>query len=286
MPATILLRKLLWMRDENLKLGLSNGLLTSGDTTSANQTANVIVHLAGDVAELAISQGECVTTKGIIGTPPAHACPAHTFVEVFDPVEPSTVRGVSNELPAVSKAKTLHVDSEPPKTLAALLRGEEEMRCDNPDGLFYRSPCTGAVFSMVNANEAQNTFNITDVPVSQSPRSVLLAYGLPRQYVYRRYRDEEPEFLAPRRFALRLQRTEQLRSTYFSRNSVNVAKAVISSLTELVHAGLNHDSDATPQLNVEVSALKVQHTAVEMWQALFTEAARKLRAQPQNITAI
>jgi hypothetical protein len=151
-------------RDDTQKLSVVNGLLTSSNVTSTDQTPNLIIALADTAITIAtMGAGAPVAPSPATPSTAPTSC-AYDIARVFDPLSEAERDAVASDLHARRSNITLRVSvgGTPPNT------GENPIA--NAPGLVYRvaTPVVVTTGSASDALDDSNPCPLASLPTSQS----------------------------------------------------------------------------------------------------------------------
>jgi hypothetical protein len=182
-------------RDDSLKLSVANGLLTSSNTQSTDQTANIIENLASAAIGIVTFFGAGVPVVPPSTTPPTPArAPGeaalpcdYVYSQVFDPTSATEVSAVSGRLQAADiRAHFVLWTTLSARTPAIAAQNISTYAKDPTaiNGLVYRTPVGVTVF-VVPTNDANTT---KDCPLQTKSQAQSLQVFVP---------DTNADFIAP-----------------------------------------------------------------------------------------
>ncbi len=279
-------------RDDNTKISVTNGLLTSSDVTSTDQSANIIAQLAADIVLFAGGPPPGLLLPKITkeekekkGKP---TCPPYDFATVFDPSDKQEFESVKKELGDLSGVLTLEIQPPPrdsdkkcenklaaPDATRDVKPLPEDKECPPQDGLFYRTPTSVQVYMKVDREKAESeACNMKTLPSAQA----LLAVVPDSTTLYRLSSKAGAFVTTTQNIAFK----EGMPTSYsyqspsellaFLGIPVNIAKTIVSVPAQILQARINYDTQASAQLNAQVEYLKAQLAALQAKRAL--DAAR------------
>lgn len=191
-------------RDDTLKLGVVNGLLTTASTESTDETPSIISSLVSAAVGLTtfIGAGTPVIPSGAVAAPPSPAKPgapkncAYAISTVFDPTNPSDINAINTKLKKASvqahirlrSSYVSRIDRHPlqvahlsPSPTAA----SGKLKDARPiDGLVYRA----AVATQVMLVPTRNAITTKNCPLEVMPKAQSIQVIAP---------DTNSEFIVP-----------------------------------------------------------------------------------------
>lgn len=270
-------------RDDNIKLSVSNGLLTSSTATATDQLPNILLSIAQTIGVTNLNLPKGVRSSMVtqsLAPPPADKpeCSAYNVSVIFDPTNHADVYKKLRLLEAKKPDFTVTVDgiaSDTPKEdkeLAQPLIAPSCKKSQCPDGLYYRVP---TAVEMQISSKDQKTCTVKSSPVAFS--SVVVVPDSTRTY---RMPTRAGAFTTTKlAFAFKegmpvdysVEQPSELAS--IASIPVQIAKALVSIPAEIIQLRVNHDTQANALIAAKAAEMTAQVEQLRAQQAL--DAARE-----------
>jgi hypothetical protein len=273
-------------RDDTLKISVVNGLLSSSNTVSTDQTPNLIVSLA----DAAITAGSFPGVKGVAAPAPvatiddvrtALDC-SYDIVEVFDPTSDEQKAVVDADLSAVNSHITLEVASSLPGDSGAAPP-------DQTDGLVYRiaTPVVIRASAQLQSDSIFARCPLAALPTAQSALAVVpdsrTSYVINNKAGAFTTTNQSFGFSNGMLTDYSIQRPSEIAAV--ANIPVRIAQDLIQIPTQLLQLRLNYDTQATAVVNAQTAyqqALLSRTSALATSQATIVNAQTALRQAQLN----
>ena len=245
-----------------MKLSVINGLLTSSTISSTDQTANILVQLAGTIAAFTgvpAAPSIPIAPAAPAPTPKVAECPPYEFAIVFDPTDAEAIKKAQDGLQAAGRPTVLTLNVPPPPSLAEPAKGDKKPAPTDKDGLRYRTPTSVVISITVNEQAAlAPPCSMKTLPTPQSAVAVVpdsgSTYRLPSTAGAFTTTVASLSFSNGMPTAYNRQRASELLA--LARIPVDIMKAIVSVPAQILSARINYDNQATAQINAQVELLK------------------------------
>lgn len=263
-------------RDDNLKLGVANGMLASSEMVSTDRTGDIAVKLVQIASLFAGTPIPSVgpEVKGTEAIAPPPACPPYHVSGIFDPVDLREVSALTTALSEKKSSFTLAISPDP---LPADSLNQPPLAKDKKepatDGLYYRSPISVTISTKVN----QAQVDTCDLKTFPAPQSLVAVVP-----------DTSQNFLVPMTGGAFVTTTQAATFkdgmiTSYSADKpsellaaldipIRIAKAPFSILTEFLQLKVDYNNTEAAAINAKVAEMKAQIEAIQQERAL--DAAR------------
>jgi len=265
-------------RDDGVKLAISNnGLLSSSDVASTDETGNILI----EIAEIVAAFGGIPIPK-VGPTPPSTMalapstlaeqakCDPYSVSMIFDPTIKDEVETAQKALSNEGINGIFVLDADPfPKTVKDQFPMPKEYKAAGTSGLFYRAMTSVRISIKSNPARVKNC-KFQDAPQEQTIVAVVpdasQTLVLPFDAGAFTTTTQAATFNSGSPTSLNEQRPSEILAALGI--PINMAKAIISIPTDLIKLRVNYDNQAAALTNAKVDALKAQLQALQAKQAL------------------
>lgn len=271
-------------RDDKLKVTVVNGMLSTGNVTSQDQTASILLNLVQAAAGFK-TPGASTMAKAfpMIAKP---ECTQYSYSTVFDPTDPVDRNRALSEFQAETSSVLLSIDNASCKKPS---NAKDGWACtgaaDNgvtrystaPAGLVYRVP--KAVRIAVKPNPDRQSTSCTAPVSAQASSQVFVVPDSTQEFLMGSaagpftkntfdfaFKDGMPTELS-------MDKPSELLS--ISALPLDILKAIISVPASIIKLRVDHDSQATALVQGQTAALNAQVANVAAQQALENALANK-----------
>jgi hypothetical protein len=273
-------------RNDNLNIGVTNGLLNNATATSADQTPNIIMTVANTAITLA-ALGGGVPIGGAVGAmaAPAHAAPppstcyADSWSTIFDPISATEVQAAESAFATRTENFSLQVTG--PATSATAPLAIDPPKGPGVPGLIYRTMTT-ATLTLGPAGNTTAPAPGNPCPLQAPPAAQSVVAVVP---------ETSTAFLVPARAGAFTTSTFNFGFTNGTLTTygvqlpseiaavagipLNIAQSLLSIPAQILQLRVNYDTQATALVNART----------QLYQAQVNNSAAVVVAQTQLIQA-
>lgn len=285
-------------RDDNVKLSVANGMLTSSSATATDQLPNILLSVAQTIAAVGVKAPtglralESTQALDDAGAEPEKRCSPYNVSLVFDPTDPVDTQAKLQLLEANTPGFVVQVadvrsekKAEQSKEAAAGVRrphGPPSCARGECSGLYYRVPI--AVETQIESRKVTGC-DLKSSPVAYS--SILVMPDSMHTYLMPTragaFTTSKMTFAFKEGMPVDYSVDQPSEIASIASIPVQIAKALISIPAEIIQLRVNHDTEANALIEAKTTELTAQLEQLRAQQAL--DAARQAAANGQPIPA-